>query len=87
VEEREKFDPEDGLLRGGDFRPPVPDAHILQRELEAREEADPQPAPMRTSIPGVGGVRLQPGFCAFTSTKRTSATAARMRSAKSRRPR
>ena len=63
VEEREKFDPEDGRLRGGDVCPPVPDAHILQRDMEAWEEADPQPAADADFHPqGVGGGRLQPGL-------------------------
>ena len=63
VEEGEKFDPEDGLLRGGDVCPPVPDAHILQRDVEAGEEADPQPAADADFHPqGVGGGRLQPGL-------------------------
>ena len=63
VEEGEKFDPEDGLLRGGDVRPPVPDAHILKRDMEAGEEADPQPAADADfHSQGVGGGRLQPGL-------------------------
>ena len=55
--------PRNGLLRGGDVRPPVPDAHILQRDVEAREEADPQPAADPDFHPqGVGGGLLQPGL-------------------------
>ena len=63
VEKGEKFDPEEGLLRGGNVQPPVPDAHIPQRDMEAREEADPQPAADADFHPqGVGGGRLQPGL-------------------------
>ncbi len=63
AEEGEEFNPEAGLLRGGDVRPAVPDAHILQRDMEAREEADPQPAADADFHPqGVGGGRLQPGL-------------------------
>ena len=63
VEEGEKLDPEEGLLRGGDVRPPVPDAQIHRNDMEAREEADPQPAADADFHPqGVGGDRLQPGL-------------------------
>ena len=63
MEKGEKSDPEDGLLRGGDVRPPVPDAHILHRDMEAREQADPQIAADADFHPQrVGGGRLQPGL-------------------------
>ena len=63
VEEREKLDCEEGLLRGGDVRFPVPDAQILHGDMEAREESDPQLAADPDFHPqGVGGGRLQPGL-------------------------
>src|SRR5512143_1656278 len=63
AQEGEKLDPEGGLLRGDDVRPPVPDEPILHRDVETREEADPQPAAEPDLHPqGVGGGRLQPGL-------------------------
>ncbi len=41
VEQREQFDSQPGLFCGNEVRPAVANLHVIQRDLQAGEEAEP----------------------------------------------
>jgi hypothetical protein len=61
IEQGEKIDPDPGLACSDEFRSPVADMQVFERDLHAGEEADSQtPADADFHPQGVRGCRFDP---------------------------